>query len=335
MAQTYDLTSSSPVPAAKDIRTGDIINCPYSGSYKTIELPAGIYQLECWGAQGGSFNSTYIGGKGGYSAGILTLTEKTQMFLYAGGKGTNGTTSGTFAGGFNGGGQAYTSSATYDMSAGGGGSDIRVGQDSLNNRIIVAGGGGGAGSYSSSARYSGGAGGGTSGIAGGSYTTTYPAGGVGTATSAGTSYYGSSSANSTTYFTLASFGVGGAAKTSGYCAGGGGGWYGGGGARRAAGSGGSGYVYTSSTASQHPNNNSLGSTYYLTNAFTVAGNTSFTDYSGSTVTGHEGDGAVRIIALSIKRNKILVKTSSNIWSEISKIFMKISYNEWVGIDIGG
>jgi hypothetical protein len=85
MAQTYDLTSSSPIPAATDLRTGDIINCPYSGTHKTITLPKGTYKLECWGAQGGSYNTTYVGGKGGYSYGTLTLTEDTILYLYAGG----------------------------------------------------------------------------------------------------------------------------------------------------------------------------------------------------------------------------------------------------------
>jgi len=42
----------------------------------------------------------------------------------------------------------------------------------------------------------------------------------------------------------------------------------------------------------------LNNKYYLINAATIAGNESFTDYSGSTVTGHSGDGAVRITKLS-------------------------------------
>ena len=313
---TYDLTES--IPAASVIETGDVLNCPYSGNYITLSLPAGTYQLECWGAQGGSYNTTYAGGKGGYSYGSLILTAATTtLYLYAGGKGTDGTTDGFFAGGFNGGGKAYTSSPRYAMSAGGGGSDIRVRQDSLNNRIIVAGGGGGAGSYSSSYRYSGGAGGGTSGVAGGSYSGSYPTGGVGTATSAGVSYYGYSSADDTRYFTPASFGIGGAAKSSGSCAGGGGGWYGGGGARRASGSGGSGYVYTSSTASQHPNNGDLGSSYYLTSASTLDGTSSFVDYSGSSVTGHAGNGAIRITATYVPKMKIYLKTASSTWKQIN------------------
>lgn len=39
---TYDLTSTTPT----EIVTGDIINCPYSGTYKSITLPAGEYKLE-------------------------------------------------------------------------------------------------------------------------------------------------------------------------------------------------------------------------------------------------------------------------------------------------
>ena len=69
---TYDLTSTTPAK----IQTGDILNCPYSGSYKTITLPAGTYKLEVWGAMGGYRSSATYAGKGGYSVGTLTLTDK-------------------------------------------------------------------------------------------------------------------------------------------------------------------------------------------------------------------------------------------------------------------
>ena len=59
---TYDLTSTTPT----QLKTGDIINCPYSGSAKSLSLPKGTYKLEVWGAQGGSYSS-YYGGAGGYS----------------------------------------------------------------------------------------------------------------------------------------------------------------------------------------------------------------------------------------------------------------------------
>lgn len=330
MAQTYDLSSN--IPNAADLRTGDIINCPYSGNYKTITLPKGTYKLECWGAQGGSYNTTYVGGKGGYSYGTLTLTEETTLYLYVGGAGAKLSKTGAAGGGFNGGGNGYTTSADYLPGAGGGGSDIRIRGSNYNNRIIVAGGGGGA-HGAVTGMGNGGYGGGTTGGAGASSSTTYTPGAGGTATAAGNSYYGAT-ANDSSRGTLGGFGFGGAPSSS-YGAGGGGGWYGGGYARRAGGGGGSGYVYTSATASQHPNNSGIGSSYYLTNASTKAGNTSFTDYSGATVTGHSGNGAIRITALSIGKNLLLVKTNSNTWNEVIKIFMKITNDKWANLEIGG
>jgi len=43
----------------------------------------------------------------------------------------------------------------------------------------------------------------------------------------------------------------------------------------------------------------LNSSYYLTNTSLIAGNASFTDYNGSTVTGHSGNGACRITILAL------------------------------------
>lgn len=62
--------------------------------------------------------------------------------------------------------------------------------------------------------------------------------------------------------------------------------------------GGSGYVYTSSTASNYPSGCTLNSSYYLTSAQTVAGNSSFPSTSGGTETGHSGDGYARITNLT-------------------------------------
>ncbi|MBO7080073.1 MAG: hypothetical protein J6W64_09815 [Bacilli bacterium] len=45
---TYDLTVS--IPSADNIKTNDVLNCPYSGTSKTLNLNKGIYKLECWGA---------------------------------------------------------------------------------------------------------------------------------------------------------------------------------------------------------------------------------------------------------------------------------------------
>lgn len=63
----------------------------------------------------------------------------------------------------------------------------------------------------------------------------------------------------------------------------------------AGGGGGSGYVYTSSTASSYPSGCKLTSSYYLTNASTTAGSSSFPSTTGGTETGHSGNGYARIV----------------------------------------
>ena len=283
---TYDLTSN--IPAASSLAAGDILNCPYSGAKKEITLPKGKYKLEVWGAQGGYRSNATYGGKGGYSYGTINLPAPTTVYLYAGGfpGSTNSSagTSKTRAGGFNGGGNRY------GYYGGGGGSDIRIGQDSLYARVIVAGGGGSDGATSRQGMYGGGASGGSSNQSFGS------GGGGGTQTAGGAG--GSGNAGS--------FGQGGQGKyaSSGYAGAGGGGWYGGGGSYPdgsgdddRGGGGGSGYILTSS--SSKPSNYLLGSEYYLTDAAMVAGNASFKDYSGSTVTGHSGHGACRITVIEV------------------------------------
>ena len=250
-------------------------NFDYTGSVQDIVLTPGRYKLEVWGAKGGCGYQTtgnYIGGKGGYSVGTVTLNNKENIYIYSGGAGTDdvGQINGSskFNGGFNGGGFGCSSGG------GGGASDIRIGSDSLYARVIVAGGGGGG--YAGNTQ--GGYGGGTSG--GGSY--------PGTQTGSSGNYTGS-------------FGQGADVqiKSSNDSGGGAGGWYGGGsyGTSEGAGGGGSGYVYTSSTASNYPSGCLLNSSYYLTDAQTIAGNTSFTAPTGSSETGHSGNGYARITAL--------------------------------------
>ena len=106
---TYDLTKTTPAKIA----TGDILNCPYSGAAKSVNLPPGRYKLEVWGAQGGYRSSTTYGGKGGYSVCTLDLDTAMLLYLYVGGSGNTGGTSG----GFNGGGLR----ATYPGGGGGSG----------------------------------------------------------------------------------------------------------------------------------------------------------------------------------------------------------------------
>ena len=335
---TYDLTSAIP----SNIATGDILNCPYSGTYKTITLPKGIYQFECWGAQGGtSFPSRSIPGKGGYSKGVLTLTTDTTVYIYVGGAGTS-TTGGTSAtGGFNGGGTAIGSysSSSYGNGSGGGASDIRIDTNSLYARVIVAGGGGGCGNGGTSTIY-GGSGGGTNGITASGGSPGVNAGG-GSQTAGGVGGYWSGNSK---YQQDGSFGQGGSFSGTYSCSagGGGGGWYGGGSATWQCGGGGSGYVYTSSTASNYPSGCLLDSSMYLTDAQTIAGNTSMPSTSGSTETGHSGNGYVRITVISVdaglpfkmKQNGEWKEASggyvkvSGEWKEISKVFHK-SNGEWI------
>lgn len=257
-----------------------VLNYAYTGSSQNVELLPGKYKLEVWGAQGGYRSSSSYGGKGGYSVGTITLTANTKLYAYVGGSGNTGGTSG----GFNGGGKRD------NYNGGGGGTDFRIGTDSLYARVIVAGGGGSDGATNKTGLY----GGGTSG---GSASQNYGNGGQGgTATSGGSGYSSGSS-------TPGSFGKGGQGyyRSSGYGGAGGGGWYGGAGSYPdgsgdddRGGGGGSGYVYTSSTASNYPSGCLLNSSYYLSNASTTAGNASMPATSSGTETGHSGNGYARI-----------------------------------------
>lgn len=167
--------------AACPFPVGDVKSYSYTGDVQSVLLPAGQYKLQCWGAQGGSVSGTYTaaGSKGGYSEGILTLSQKTTVYIFVGGKGTDlstsQTSSGTVNGGWNGGGgsvrmslnnteESQPSSSlkyTYGVSyprGGGGATDIALVSSSMSysggvtnrssasllSRMIVAGGGGGA-----------------------------------------------------------------------------------------------------------------------------------------------------------------------------------------------
>lgn len=285
---------------------GSVMNFDYTGSVQTATLAPGTYKLECWGGQGGTYSS-YIGGYGGYSKGTITLTEATTVYISVGGAGSSSST----AAGFNGGGTGISSGR-----GGGGATDVRIGQNSLYSRVIVAGGGGGAGVISANANPCG-CGGGEYGGDGyyndtTGYTIQNRCGGSASQTAGGKTWSTS---------TQATFGQGG--NASGYsCGGGGGGWYGGGGAYDNDsdsdgrwGGGGSGYVYTSSTAKNYPNGCLLNSTHYLTNAQTIAGNTSFTSPTGSAETGHTGSGFCRITNLNPTQYGLYVKTNSG-WKHI-------------------
>ena len=56
----------------------------YTGNVQTFTAPEnGTYRIELWGSQGGNINQ-YIGGKGAYTKGEITLTKGTQLYIYVG-----------------------------------------------------------------------------------------------------------------------------------------------------------------------------------------------------------------------------------------------------------
>ena len=143
----------------------------YNGNYQIFKVPYdGIYKIKLYGAQGGSYSTTYIGGKGAYTTGNIYLTKGTQLYIYVGGKGTTTYSNKTKTlGGWNGGGFGIWSSDTDVGSSGGGATDIRLVKttaldiwdefESLKSRIMVASGGGGAYYWGSNTSSNGGSGG--------------------------------------------------------------------------------------------------------------------------------------------------------------------------------
>lgn len=291
-----------------NIKTGDILNFDYTGAVQSVTLKPGKYVLECWGAQGGNgcTGNSYKGGAGGYSKGTLTLAKTETLYIYVGGQGVSAAASGNGnirEGGFNGGGSGRDWGSTGHGGGGGGGaSDIRIITDSFYARVIVAGAGGGA-----SDNGAGGAGGGTSGISSSSS--------AGTAT--GGSGFGQAAASS---------------YTSGECGGGGGGWYGGygGSSENYSGGGGSGYVYTSSSASNYPSGCLLNSSYYLTDAQTIAGNQTFKSPTNTNETGHSGNGYCRITVIECSNTALYVRINNSM-KKATAFYFKLNNNKMYGV----
>ena len=307
------------------------IDFKYTGKVQEFIAPkTGSYTLECWGAQGGSYSTSYLGGLGGYSKGTINLTKGTKLFIYVGGQpDTNTSTSASSSykveGGFNGGGSSktYSYSGTTTIGQGGGGAtDIRIGTNSFYARVIVAGGGAGSTSRSDCSSYCGG------GITSGAYNSTYQA----TQTSAGSKGSFGQGANATGSYNY-KYGAGG----------GGGGWYGGGVNTSVSDSdttrcsqvgGGSGYVYTSSTKSSYPSGCLLNDSHLLTDAQTIAGNSSMPNKNNTntTVTGNSGHGMVRIT--QIKTNPpVYVKIDGQWRKGIAYVKVNGTWKEATGINV--
>lgn len=123
----------------------EVLSFDYKGFVESVELKPGKYKLEVWGAQGGSYNTTYYGGYGGYSVGNISFASRTTVYIAVGGTAQTITT-----GGYNGGGNG----GNNFLNAYGGGGATHIGlksgtltdlsNDYSNSLLIVAGGGGGA-----------------------------------------------------------------------------------------------------------------------------------------------------------------------------------------------
>ena len=213
----YDTESYLECELEKE-ETNKIWNYDYTGGEQTFTVPTtGTYKLETWGAQGGSYDSTYTGGNGAYASGKIFLIENKKLYIYVGQEnncveGSSGNTSG----GYNGGGTAgSTIWPNRNFCGGGGATDVRLVNgkwnniNSLKSRIMVAAGGGGANYFGSSYHAIGGSGGGLIG---------YKASG-----NNGTAGDGIARGTAGTQFSGAAFGYGEGETTNG----GGGGYYGG------------------------------------------------------------------------------------------------------------
>lgn len=272
----HDASCIYPIAVSNPSSTQTVFDFNYTGNVQKFTAPeTGVYQLEVWGAQGGSLSetgyspyrgSTYgVGGKGGYSKGEVTLKAGETLYIYVGGKG-NGT-----SGGWNGGGAGRVAGA-----GGGGATDIRKGGTTLDDRIIVAGGGGGA-QYGD-----GGAGGGMNGMD--SPTTV---GGDSISNFWGTRGTGGGQTLSTG---SGQWGVGQDARTGSdglYGGAGGGGYVGGGSA-----------ISDSSRVDDYGGAGGSGYIGGVTNGQTIAGNQQMPSPSGGTEIGHSGNGFARITKLS-------------------------------------
>lgn len=211
----------------------------------------GVYKLEVWGAQGGSYE-TYYGGYGGYSSGEVSLVKDDILYINVGSQGEAAVgVNVTCSGGYNGGGAARSFNYPTSQSCGGGGGATHISLSpgllsTLSSRVgdvlIVAGGGGG-GAFTNHMNYgNGGHGGGCSGSAATSDASDRNSNGLG---SGGTQLMGGCRKGNSGD-RCGSFGQGysnisnsGSTANSG---GGGGGYYGGGGTWVNAGGGGSGYI---------------------------------------------------------------------------------------------
>ena len=141
------------------------VDFDYTGTEQVFTAPvSGTYKLETWGAQGGSYDTKFYGGAGGYSVGLVNLNENDRIYINVGQSGdycktADFSTSCNVSQSYNGGGGCTTLTGysndgiSYRICGSGGGAThiaLKTGQlfslsSSIDTLLIVSGGGGGAG----------------------------------------------------------------------------------------------------------------------------------------------------------------------------------------------
>ena len=348
---TYDIDS---LPTSFSV--GDIINCPYSGTIKSIALPKGKYKFELWG--GGiqakmDPDKPTPQGNGGYTVGNYTVSNPTILYLVSGGRGTFDPNSGYNGGGSIGGETTLNGvppqifyQQMSKSTRGGGATHIalvpgllsEIGANNLSSILAVAGGAGGPNIYKrsgtsllvSSAL---GVGGGTTGLPSNSNMFA----GVGGTQSAGgaggrflqqmiaeDSSFGKGGQGVTTQYT--EFAFSDTQSISMYASGGGGGLYGGGGAAP---------IYDSK-AGFVALANAGGGSGYVSDTLEEAATYNTDDNTPEPPVGTYGDGHIRITVLSLVHQNTIVKANgtwedctplikvNNAWKDIDKMFVKVN-----------
>lgn len=153
----------TPDPVEPEDPNPNPVSFAYTGSEQTFIVPkTGTYKLETWGAQGGNFDSKFIGGTGGYSIGYLKLTKNQTLYINVGGAGSyckiaDFTNSCSVSSSYNGGGSCSTlkeyfnNDIDYRVCGSGGGAThiatksglLSTLENSKDDILIVSGGGGG------------------------------------------------------------------------------------------------------------------------------------------------------------------------------------------------
>ena len=326
---------------------GKVYSYQYTGDAQEFTPECnGTYKVELWGAQGGTYNDTYHGGKGAYVSGTIDLTTTDNLYVYVGSQPANDYRQ---AGGYNGGGRVAENDDGRGRS-GGGATDIRLVSgswndfESLASRIMVAGAGGGAACEGGSWCGAGGSGGGLTGnipTSLGSNAIKYYGTG-GTQTAGGTSldgeeHYPSGLSN------IGGFGYGGDSGSRDDSGSGGSGYYGGGGSSYAsAGGGGSSFIsgYAGCDAIDetstedniiHTGQPNHYSNMVFTDGVMKDGTEEMPDYTGySTITGNTGNGYAKITLVSLDESYDVTVHFNSSHGTISQSEKTYHYGDTIG-----